>query len=315
MPRRLLLVAALLLLVPPAAAQVDTCDMTASVNPPRLQHAPGEALVYNFTVALGQAGGGDVEVVVEAVTPGWTATVAPASFPGLAAGDQATAEVLVNAPGADGTRQAQVTITATLTCPAGGGLIPIPAPPQTHVESQVLSPAMVLTAAGGPAPTGPGLDGSALLVLGGLAVIGIAGAAAVLLRPKGLVVKVPEPERTMPPGGGASFPVQVENRAADPIEAVVRVLGVPDTWRLIAPPTEVSLKPGASTTVQVLVRSPADARPGETAGLQVQLIERGSGRLRQVDLVARIAGAEERPDVVVRDERELAKERPGRRAP
>lgn len=305
--RRLRFFAALLLLllvplVPPAAAQVDSCEMTASVNPPRQQHAPGQALTYTFTVVVGQGLGGDVAVVVESVTPGWSATVAPATFNDLPTGGEATAEVLVTAPGADGARQAQVTITATLTCDPG---VPLPVPPQTHTESQVLSPALQLPAPTGPAPAG-GLDGSALLALGGLAVLGIAGAAALLLRPKGLVVKVPEPERAMPPGGGASFPVQVENRAKDPIAAAVRVLGLPPAWKLIAPPTEVNLKPGASTTLQVLVRSPPEAKPGDAADLQVQLIERGSGRLRQVDLVARVGSdAGDRPDILVRDEKTL----------
>lgn len=305
--RLLLLAAALVLAALPAAAQGDTCAMTAAVNPPRLQHQPSQGLRYNFTVAVDQASqGGDVAIVVESVTEGWDATVAPGAFPGLAPGQQATAEVLVVAPPATGARQAQVTITATLTC-AMALPLPLPLPPQTATQSQVLSPAMVVPAPAGPGDGGaPGADSTALLVVGGLGVIAIAGAATVLLRPRGLVVRVPEPRRDLPPGGGASFPIAVENRGKDAVEVVVRVLGVPPTWKLLAPPAHLALKPGAATTLQVLVRSPADARPGDAADIHVQFLERRSGRLRQVDVTARVAGgAAERPDVVVRDERAL----------
>lgn len=304
----LLLLAALLLAAAPAAAQA-ACDVVTAVNPARLAHEPGQALRYNFSVLVPQGSqGGDVAIVVEGATPGWAATVAPATFDGLTAGQNRTAEVLVTAPpeGNPGA-QAQVTITATLTCQATAGLpLPLvpPTPPATATESQVLSPILAAPVA----PARPAEDGNGLtiLLLGiGIIVLAATG-AAVALRPKGLVVRVPEPSRDIPPGGGASFGLQVENRGREGVEAAVRILGLPAGWKVISPPADLRLAPGATSTLRILLRSPPDAAPGDAADVRVELLERGSGRLRHVDLHGRVQGpATERPEVVVRDERTL----------
>lgn len=308
MAGRPLLLALLLLAAasPAGAQQAAVCDLVAAVNPPRQEHAPGEGRAYQFTATNEGTLAGDVEVVLEGVTEGWTATVTPTAFDALQPGASGNAEVLVAAPAAGGAGQAQVTLTATLRCATPAGQLPVPGAPQEDRDSQVLTPTLA-AATGGAAPARPGLDGSALLLLAGLAVVALGGAgAAYALRPRRLVVRAEAPRRAMPPGGGASFPVLLENRGAQDVQATVRVLGLPAGWKVLAPPAEVALRPGAAQTLQVLVRSPPDARPGDSADVQVELLERGSGRLHRVDLRADVEGpGGERPDVVVRDEATL----------
>jgi uncharacterized membrane protein len=297
--------AALPLLAAPASAQ-GACDVALAVSPARLEHQPGEGLRYNVTATVAQGSfGGDVAFAIEGVTPGWNATVAPATFNDVPAGGSAAAEVLVLAPAAEGPRQAQVSVRATLTCGSGVPVLGVPAPSDT--AAQVLAPVLApaATADGGAAPARPGDDGALggaglLLLAAAVLVVGAGVGAALLLRPKGLVVRAADARREMAPGAGASFAVAAENRGRDPVEAAVRILGLPEGWRAISPPGSITLAPGAATTLQVLLRSPPDAAPGDVADVQVQFVERGSGRIRQVDLEARIAGAEH-PDVVVRD--------------
>lgn len=302
----LLAAAALALAAPAGAQQTSPCPVRASVNPAAQEHRPGETLAYAFTVVNEGLVAADVAVNVSQATPGWNASLDRDRFT-LAGGAEQTVTVQVTAPTGEGPRQASVTVAADVQCaappPVGGSF--------RSSTSQVLSPSLAPPAAPVTPPGGgPGLG---LLAVAGLVVLVAAvGGAVLLARPKGLVVRAPEPRRDVPPGGGASFAVQVQNRSRQQVQAGVKVVGLPEGWRVVAPPAEVTLAPGASQTIQVLLRSPASAEPGDAAEAEVQLLERGTDKLRSVALQAFVVGPGgegERPDVVVRDEAGLEETR------
>jgi len=300
------------LLTPPGASQVPlpACTFQTSVLPPTLEHQPGEALHYNFTASAPQTSlGGTVTVTVQQATEGWTATVEPSSF-NVAAGGQETADVLVTAP-LSGPRQAQVALQASMQC-AGGAF--------ATTQSQTLTP--TLAAASTP-PTGgsPAAGGDVALWAVGIVLLLILVVAALLLtrrRSAPLQLTTPSARREVAAGGGASFTLEALNRGQEVVVAVLEVSDPQGTgaesWSVIPPPSELTLEPGAARSLQVLLRSPLGAQPGDKAHVDASLWAPAGGKAVRVRLEAVVQGSiatgvpGPRPRVLVRDEASLGPE-------
>lgn len=289
----------------PSAQAQELCALAEpALNPAAQEHEPGETLRYALTVEATGIVGGEAQLAVEQVSPGWNATLPRPRFP-LEPGQPETVEVLVQAPPEGGARQASVSIGVALECRTAAG-----APAGTARDTAVLSPSLAAPAPpGAPAPEGsPALAGLALLVLA----VAAAGGAALLLRRPGVALRAPEPRRDVAPGGGASFPLVLANRGGAPLRVEVRVgeprlgAGAAQGWRVVAPPREASLGPREEKTLQVLLRSPGDAKPGDRAEVEVEAHapSRRPARARlQAFVAAEGRGAEEeRPEVLIRDE-------------
>lgn len=294
MPRSARLAALLLLaLAPTALAQLpQACTLTTAVNPQGQTHQPGQRLTYDFTASAGNVGG-DVTFRVRSVTSGWNATLSRQSAP-VAAGGSASVQVLVAAP-LNGTSPASVELEATFTC----ALAPGATLPGSVTGTETLTP--TLAAPSAPAEPAPFPSG-ALLVVGGLGVLGFAGVVALVSRAP-VTLRAPEPRRDVPPGGGASFAVELRNRTRGPLAVELQLGELPEGWRVISPPTGARLEGGATQTVQLLVKSPAGAAPGQAAEVEVRARAKGTQRVAHTVLQAFVVGPHgERPDVIVRDE-------------
>lgn len=316
-PRRFLVGLALLgslALLPQGADAQAACDLVVSTANPSQAHEPSQTRTYDLEASTTNLNGGTVTFASDA-TGGWTVAAEPITLAGATPGQasRAPASARVTAPAAPASNSTRITLTATLACggPLGG----------TATQSVTLNP----TIAGPGAPLGPGEGGvgpSPLLLGLGVVVLVAAAAAAMALRGRGLDIRSAEPRRDVPPGGGASFPVTVTNRGRSAVDAVLEVGELPAGWKLVAPPQGWRLEPGQSETVQVLLRSPDDAKPGDAAIVEVRARAAEGKRVAQTELQAFIVDPDrseaprepppvkapprkrpaERPDIIVRDE-------------
>jgi hypothetical protein len=301
----------LLILAPMVEGQVPApCALQLAALQPGVPQQPGTTARYEVSATAPNLGG-QVTFTV-AATGGWTATVDPAQATVAGQGGEARTTVAVSAPSSGGTAAPTVTVQGTLTCAS-----PVPGVPvgQPATAEATLNP----TLAAPPSNLGPGagLGGTTLLLAGGVAVIALCGGAVLALRPRALSIAAEEPKRDIPPGGGASFPITVTNRTKQQLTATLDVGELPVGWRLVAPPREVRLEPGTSETLQLLVRSPDAARPGDAALFEVRARAGAERKPAAVMLQAFVVGENSegdsedepmtggRPDVIVRDEKTL----------
>jgi hypothetical protein len=311
LPRALAPLALAALLAAPllASAQVPGACTLATDAPTRSQpHVPGQALPYVVNLTAGSVGG-DVALRIAETTAGWLATVDPEAMT-LAAGATGQATVTITAP-PDATAGGSVRLEATLTCNVQG--VPAPTAPATVTET--FSPGLATVV--GPPAGGAGPGDLALLAIAGIVVLAGGTAAALALRRPGLVLEAPDPRRDVAPGGGASFPIVVTNKARDAALVAIEVGELPEGWRVVAPPRELRLDAGASGTVQVLLRSPSSAKPGDAAIVEVRalgargkpatatirafVVGGGDAPTAEATPPARAPGGR-RPSVIVRDE-------------
>jgi hypothetical protein len=317
----------LALVAPSAGAQAPaTCQLAE----PALDHAaqdlpPAGTATYILTLTNQGTLAGTATVTVASPPPGWTATVAPESADIAGGGTaQQAFTVSLTAPasnGSAGSTMQTVTLSATAsldcnpTLPVGGAI-----PPDTK-STQFTATVRSGAAAPGPGGVVGGAAPGALVLVGAVGLVAAGAALALRGQRAGLVLRSDEARRDIPPGGGASFAVRVENRAREARTTRLRVGEVPPGWRVVLPPGDIALGPGESRTVQVLVRPPGEAKAPAAADLPLEAdVPRGKPaklRLQAFVVEPGKAGPSEppaaRPDVVVRDEGEMRRGRARRR--
>ncbi|HLE96462.1 MAG TPA: hypothetical protein VI997_03755 [Candidatus Thermoplasmatota archaeon] len=262
----LVLVAALV--TPFAQAQVPTlCQApNVSIAPARLDLASGQAAWVNVTVRNNNAGNfpgaGELEI---APPPGFAAEPMSAQFPSLAGGSQAVVAVKVTAldTAPAGTTR-QLTAVATIVC--GQGQISQESAPTEATSDLVVAP-------GGET----GLDGvlgvltrPVTVAIGGLALVILVGAVALKGRREGFGLVCPEPRKSLRPGRGTSFPLEVVNRAGATDTATFEVAEIPEGWTAFTALPEVQLGPREARTLWLMVRAPVGAPAGTKAEVRVR---------------------------------------------
>ena len=123
-----------------------------------------------------------------------------------------------------------------------------------------------------------------------------AAAAAILIivgvllrgrRKSGVSIATDSPMQEVVPGRGASFPVVITNLGANKETVVLGTSDVPQGWSAILPVERLELRGNESTTIWLTLKSPANARPGES--IQVAFIATGTdGAATEVRLEAAV---------------------------
>ncbi|HEX9816371.1 MAG TPA: hypothetical protein VGB18_05280, partial [Candidatus Thermoplasmatota archaeon] len=123
-----------------------------------------------------------------------------------------------------------------------------------------------------------------------------AAAAAILIivgvmlrgrRKSGVAIATDSPMQEVVPGRGASFPVVITNLGTAKETVVLGTSDVPPGWSAILPVERLELRGNESTTIWLTLKSPANARPGES--IQVAFIATGTdGTATEVRLEAAV---------------------------
>ncbi|MCA1813529.1 MAG: hypothetical protein LC624_06215 [Halobacteriales archaeon] len=298
----------LLVLAAPVAHGQAACTVTAALDRSTAQLQPGQAAQFNLTVTDTSAFPARADVNLSAPSGGWQAQITPATSQVQASGNAVFA-IAVVAPRTTTLPVLNLAIATRLTCqdPVLGNAIGGPATASNTLGLSLATSGTGQPGGGNPASLAASAESLGLLII--LLAAAVIVAIALLLQKRGGVrLTATEPHRDMPPGGGASFPVLVHNRTDRAARVELHASDPPEGWRVLLPPSALELGPGEERTVQVVVRSPANAQPPTGAQVDVEARTQGEpARVARVTLRAFVvdpaaAAAQERPDVVVRDE-------------
>jgi hypothetical protein len=137
----------------------------------------------------------------------------------------------------------------------------------------------------------PGLDSlgfPAELLIAGVLLIAVAVAIPFAVRkrkPAGATLATPEPMKRVKPGRGTSFPLEFGNPGAEPVRLALALSAMPHGWSAMLPMPEIQLAAREKRALWVMVRSPAEARPGDAAEFLLTATD-PQGRERSVKLRA-----------------------------
>lgn len=240
----------------------------------------------------------DVTVGVEGVPEGWTVSVDPSSFE-LA--PQATRDVDVQvqvAPDA-AARSATLTVKAVLVSPLETlepvlGQVPGGAASQTATDSAPLAIEVSNSVTREVLETlGPWIYVLLLLLV---AAVLVAVGIAVSSRRTLVRLVADSREQVVPPGGRATFPFRVEGLARDTDTILLQVSTVQEGWAAFLPVPELTLEPGQSQDLTLVVIAPRIALQGTRQGILVTATTAKSPRgAANLEFIATVAGPEELP--------------------
>lgn len=264
-------------LVPLAAAQVPSAPapcgpLYATATSPAAGAAPGQRADVTLSVQNNGTRGVDVTVSINDPPAGWRLDNAEDQTQTI--GGQSSGTFTFTAiPSAQATGDYEVSFQVSGACalPAPG----VPCPPNACTTTAPPVGTRVALSA----PSGGGLPGLGSLgfpleyLVAGVVLVGVAATIPFLLRKKGggFVADCPEPLKMVRPGRGTSFPIEVRNASADPLTAQFEIGPVPEGWTAFMPLPEVQLAGKEARSLWLMVRSPATARQGETADVEVRL--------------------------------------------
>lgn len=282
----LLAAAAGLGLLGAATAQVQDCG-PVSLSPKsydRTVEEGGAAEILADVTNEGPVGG---QVWVN-VTPaqGWAVDVEPATFV-LNATETKQATLTATPTGASSSSPYEMAVSAELDCSVPG----VGAAGSDRAEETISLQVESSGSGGGgstgsnPVTSGPGMG---LLILGSVALLSVVGYPMVRRRRRAAVVaRAPQPAKRIEPGRGVTFQVEVENPSDEPATYDLELAGIPADWSgfLAQPALEVGA--GGEGAVEVLVRAPGEAAPGEGAQVTVRVARHGGGE-ETVDLTAHV---------------------------
>lgn len=267
-----LVLAAALLALPAAVAQLPgvpqpCADIT--VDEPAVPSAVPAGGSTSVVVTVNNPNQVPVRATVTAVAdaPGWTVSAPdPASIPAQGSADF----TFTVTAGGNAVGDAVVTFSASGACESPQG---VPCPGDAcnagSVNTQVQVP---LEAEGG--FTLPSFGGaSPELLIAGVVLIGLASIIPFAMRRKktGVVADCPEPLKIVRPGRGTSFPIEIRNPSKAAATAQFEVGPVPEGWSAFMPLPEVQLAARESRSLWLMVRSPQEAKVGETVDVELRL--------------------------------------------
>lgn len=260
------------LLAPSVAAQlpVAVCAApTVAFDPARLDLAPGASGTFNVTMTNANAQIPATLDATYAAPPGFAVDPTTSSNAGVAGGASATTRVTITAlSGAPVGTTRQVTADVTATCGTG---------PAAQASAVTQATGDVVVVQGAPSDAQnllAAVTQPAVLAIGGLVLVLLVGAVALKSRREGFGLACPEPAKTLRPGRGTSFPLEVQNRSSAPDTAALAVSDVPDGWTAFTALPEIQLGPRETRTLWLMVRAPAAAAEGTEAVLRVTATSR-----------------------------------------
>lgn len=287
-PALLLLLAATLVASPSASAQgPEGCELTlvqGGDDPATSGFPPG--VTRTFTLLVTNTGElparGNLEL--NDPPPGWfwdssTRTV------DLAQDESVTFSIPV---AFDGSTRLDATLEAWLEavrCTIGGVVLTEVAGTPNGEVTMALTPAP-------PTPVEP--DEGALWpwLLFGALVLGTIVAIPLLYRGRRVAIEAftEEPERTVIPGRGTSFPLVLRNRTNRAVHVTLEVTEVKEGWSALVTLPDLELGPKESRTLYMMVRAPAEARPGDLCVAKLNARPEG-GSARAVSTVTKVVEA------------------------
>jgi hypothetical protein len=113
-----------------------------------------------------------------------------------------------------------------------------------------------------------------LLAIAAAAILIVVGVLLRGRRKSGVSVTTDTTSQEVVPGRGASFPLVVTNLSGNKETVVLGTSDVPAGWSAILPVERLELRGSESTTIWLTLKSPANARPGES--IQVAFIATGT---------------------------------------
>ncbi len=126
-----------------------------------------------------------------------------------------------------------------------------------------------------------------LLAAAAAAILVIVGVLLRGRRKSGVSIATDSPIQEVVPGRGASFPVVITNLGGSKETVVLGTSDVPPGWSAILPVERLELRGNESTTIWLTLKSPSNARPGES--IQVAFIATGTdGGATEVRLEAAV---------------------------
>jgi hypothetical protein len=263
-------------LVPLAAAQAPAAacgPIAATATSPTGAFSPGQRAEITVAVQNNGTRGVDTTVSISEPTAGWRIDNPDDQTQTIANGGTGTFSFTV-LPTADATVDLQVTFQVAGACalPAPG-LPGCPAGVCTTSAPAVGAAVRLATPSGGGLPGLGDLDFPLEYLVAGVVLVGVAVTIPFLLRrkPGGFVADCPEPLKMVRPGRGTSFPIDVRNASADPLTAQFEIGPVPEGWTAFMPLPEVQLAGKEARSLWLMVRSPATAREGEVADVEIRL--------------------------------------------
>lgn len=263
----LLLAAAAAGLVGGTVAQVSECG-PLSVDPNSDERTVSEGAAARIVVDVTNEGvvGGSTWVNASAPT-GWSTDVDPSSF-SLGGQETRSVEVTAQDEGAssDGSPD-ELTIQADLVCQAGDLGSSGSASAEDTVELQVASTSSS-SDGGNPLTGAPGMG---LALVGAVAVISVVGYPMVRARQRpAAAIEAVQDVQPVNPGDGVSFPVTIRNDGGTASSFEVELEDVSEGWSGFVARASIDLEPGEEEGVDVLVRAPGSAGPGDQGTIRVR---------------------------------------------
>jgi hypothetical protein len=287
-PRRVLLVLAILLL-PVALAQVPSqpqpCGPIAmTLAPPANPIPPGGRATIAVSLENDGQVAADVTVAVAVRTQGWALLDPSSRSVEVAAGQSAAMNFTVQAE--DGAAQdGEVDFSGQADCAPGG--LPTACPRAELCVYQLRADTAVLDLQEASGFRIPGLDDFGFpieLLLAGVLLIAIPFAVR-KKRPAGPTLATPEPLKRVKPGRGTSFPLEFGNPGPEPVRLALALSALPHGWSAMLPMPEIQLASKEKRALWLMVRSPPEARSGDTAEILLTATD-PRGRERSIKLRA-----------------------------
>lgn len=262
------------LLLPAASAQFpESCAFerpVVVVPGPLVAGSTGEVSV-RVAERAGNPAGIVVTVTAQTATPGWDIAPTQRSLT-LASKAEGVANFTLE-PTQAAAEDAIVQITVSGTCPLPGGQAcpaanACTAPPQKQDAVVGLAQPEGLQI-----PFLSALGIPVEYVLAGLVLVAVAAAIPLVVRRKPAMVQAEcaEPLKMVRPGRGTSFPIEVRNPSGEALTARVEVGPVPEGWSAFMPLPEVQVAGRETRSLFLMVRAPAEAKPGDTVDVEITL--------------------------------------------
>lgn len=277
-----------------AQDQVQECG-PVSLSPDSYERtvAEGGSAEIVLEVANDGAVGGQVWVNATPAS-GWTVDVDPASF---ALGAAETKEATLTASPSDASAGSpyEMGVSADLECTVDT----VGQSAGSDRAEETLSLQLQGGDSGGessgasawtsPVTSAPGMG---LLILGSVAVLSVVGYPRLQQRRRSRdapSVTAPQPAKRVEPGRGVTFPVNLANPSGEPANYDLEVGEVPPAWSAFVAVPEAEVAPGEEEAVEVLLRAPGDAEPGDGARVTLRVRPQGAdGADATVDLTAHV---------------------------
>lgn len=264
----LLLAAAAAGFVGGTVAQVSECG-PVSLATDDGERKVSEGSTVRIAVDVTNDGALPGEAWVNATSPaGWTADVEPSSF-SLGARETRTVEVTARDEGAseDGSPY-ELGIEADLVCTAGQVGSPGSASTEETVDLELASTSGGSDGGGNPLTSAPGMG---LALVGAVAILSVVGYPVVRARRRP-AAEVEAVQSVLPvtAGEGVSFGVTVRNDGGTASSFDVELEDIPEGWSGFVARASIDLEPREEESVDVLVRSPEGAQPGDQGKVRVR---------------------------------------------